>query len=70
MPKRDGVHWRCPNRDCTWSFAAGLPGEEAPSPRCVCGSLMRAEEVAPTFRYLDFLQGERITEEEVGMEKE
>lgn len=31
---------------------------------------MREEETAPTFRYLDFLQGEQIIAEEVGMEEE
>lgn len=70
MPRTGGVRWHCPNRDCNWPFAAGLPGAGEASPRCVCGSLMREQDVVPVFRYLDFLHEGRISEEKVGTEKE
>jgi len=64
-----GIHWHCPNRDCNWSIAATGPAEGGAPPRCVCGSVMRRTEVAPVFRYLDFLREETAKEEEAGIEK-
>lgn len=70
MPRRGGVHWHCPNRECNWSFVAGMPGDGEAAPRCVCGNLMREGEMVPAFRYLDFLREELNSEEKVGTEKE
>jgi hypothetical protein len=69
MSRRDGVHWYCPNRDCSWSFVAEAPREEGFAQRCVCGTVMRKGQAVPAFRYLDFLHEEPEVQEEVAVGK-
>jgi hypothetical protein len=64
MLKRDGMRWRCPNRDCDWSVVAPTPVAGESAPRCVCGAEMKKVEIVRVFTYLDFLRGEGPVEEE------
>ena len=69
MLKRDGMRWRCPNRDCDWSVVAHAPKPDDPAPRCICGTVMKKVEVVRVFTYLDCLRGEGPVEEEVWSEE-
>jgi hypothetical protein len=64
MLKRDGMRWRCPNRDCDWSMVNQAAEPGSPAPRCVCGTEMKRVEVVRVFTYLDFLRGAEPADEE------
>ncbi len=65
MLKKDGMRWRCPNRDCDWSVVAQAPVPGDGAPKCHCGAEMKRVEVVRVFTYLDFLRGTEPGEEEV-----
>jgi hypothetical protein len=68
--RSEEVHWRCPNRDCDWSFVEAAPGESAAAPECVCGRAMKRGDAVPAFHYLDFLREDSSSKEVIGLEKE
>jgi hypothetical protein len=69
MSNGDGVHWECPNRDCTWSMVATGTGERGMVPRCACGSRMKKAKDIPVYGYLDFLREGAENEEEAEIER-
>jgi len=70
MPKTQGAHWHCTDRDCGWSVVLTSHEHEESVPRCVCGSPMTRSEMSPVFSYLDFLRGEESPQAAEKSEKE
>lgn len=70
MLRGETTYWICQNRNCGKTRACGETESVLETRACECGSLMKKEEHATVFSYLNFLRETESSETEKKEEEE